>query len=446
MKKNKIQLINPPLSGNYAKSPRTGVYPPVNLISLATFINSKTSKFEIEILDGEIQSFDDILKSIDAEFVAVGSTILSYSNTLHIAEFAKETGATVIIGGHYASSFPELILKNRKFVDFVIVGDAEIALYELVSGSEVSKINNLTFRQLNSQIKTNKIVKFPMNQIPILDFGLVNLEKYFYRNALKPYKRPFAIFSSKGCSWRSKTKGCNYCGIMHEGWRTKSPEQYWHEIMCYKELYNIDFIWDVSDTIAASKKWLREFALAKPKDIDIGFLFYSRADHIDDEVLDYLSIVNSKELFLGAESGDDNCLSLTNKGYRAEQIFNAVELISSYDIKIIVSFMVGLLGENISSIDNTELMIKNLTKTTEIDEGLVNVMIPMPGSKSFEMIKECTNLKGKYKSCDLIPIEELKKDWLDNFTSISYEEAIFHRDKLLSMFEKGTSYGYLKHV
>lgn len=444
MNKNKIQLINPPLSDDYIESARAGSYPPINLIALATYLQTRNSTYEIEILDGEILSMEEIESKLNAEFIAISTNILSYSNTLHLAQAAKELGAVVILGGHYATSIPELILNNRSYVDYIIIGDAEKALNELIIGLSLDRINNLAYRR-NDNIIINEVKKIPLKQLPFLDFKFICLDKYFqnfhknYPN--KSYKRPFVIFSSKGCLWRSKSNGCIYCGIMHDGWRAKSTTQVWNEIIHYKELYDIDFIWDVSDTITANKKWLKEFALSKPNGLNVGFHLYARADQINKEVMDYLSIINCKEIFIGAESGDDTCLSLSNKGYKAEQNIKAVETINGYNMKIVLSIMVGLPSESLESLNRTEKMIKTLIGITDIDEAFVNILLPIPGCKSFEMIQQNEVLKEKYHHCDLLPLEELRKDWLENYTYISYAEAQLHRDRLLGLFKIGTSFG-----
>ncbi|MBI5325614.1 MAG: radical SAM protein [Ignavibacteriae bacterium] len=444
MNNKKIQLINPPLCSDYIESSRAGSYPPINLISLATYIKTHSSKYEVEILDGEILSLEEIESKIDARYVAIGTNILSYNNTIHIAQFAKNQNAVVVVGGHYASAIPELILMNRLYIDYIIIGDAEKALMELINESPLDSINNLVYRK-NNNIIINEIKKISLKKTPLLDFEFVDLNKYFrnfnnnYPN--KDYKRPLVIFSSKGCIWRSKSKGCIYCGIMHDGWRAKSASQIWNEILYYKNLYDIDFIWDVSDTITASKKWLKEFALSKPNDLNIGFHLYSRADQINSEVMDYLSMINCKELFIGAESGDDKCLTLSNKGYKAEQNIKAVEFVSTYNIKIVLSIMLGLYGESLDSISRTENMIKLLINISDIEEAFVNVLLPIPGCESYTMILKNNILKEKYYQCDLLPLEELRKDWLENFTNITYNESQFFRDRLLELFNIGSSFG-----
>ena len=96
--KNRLLLVNAPLISGYIESSRAGSYPPINLLSLASYLKEKKSDYNIEILDGEILSFDDIKKKLSAEYIGFGTNILNYSTTLELAEIAKKRGSKIILG------------------------------------------------------------------------------------------------------------------------------------------------------------------------------------------------------------------------------------------------------------------------------------------------------------------------------------------------------------
>ncbi len=440
----KIQLINAPLSQDYIESSRAGAYPPLNLLSLATYLKENNLKNEIEILDGELLSCDRIIKKLNADIVGISANILSYSTAIEIAKAAKENGSSVVLGGHYPTALPRKILKNRDFIDAVVIGDGEEALLQFVENKNLKTIKNLAFSK-NGIITVNPTNNLVLDKLPRLDFSFINLEPY-YRNFQKkypnkPFNRPFAIYSSKGCLWRSTTGGCIYCGIQTKGLRIREPKYVWDEILHFMNLYDADFFWDVSDTITSNRKWLREFLHHKPSNKNPSFHLYGRVDQIDDETVDLLSRLNCYELFLGIESGDDGCLISSNKGFTTEKILNAIEKIEKKKIKIILSFLIGLPGESYKSVENTISIAKSILKITTIQEAFVSLLLPLPGSRVFDMILEHPEIGSKYKDIDNYSPEEIRKDWIENFTNISYEQAQKYRDTILSLFPFRSSFG-----
>ncbi len=440
----KLQLVNAPLSPLYIESSRAGIFPPMNLISLATYLNEKHVDWDIEILDGEILSLDELKAKINAAVVGFGVNILNYSTTLELAEIAHEKGAKVVLGGHLPTAMSEAILKNRKFIDGVIMGDGEQAIYRYLLDEEYYKINNLAYRE-NGSVKINSVKNLPVTEFPLLNFNLIDLEPYFKNYLMKypskPFRKPLAIYSSKGCLWRSKSGGCVYCGIQTKGWRPKSLEIVWGEISSLVDTFAADFFWDVSDTITANKDWLKSFAKSKPKGINPSFHLYGRADQIDSEVAEYLCEVNCYELFIGAESGDEACLANSNKGFKPDQIIRAVDILKKYKINIVLSLLLGLPGETEKSAEKTLKLAEAILEITPIQEAFVNIVLPLPGSKVFDMILEHPKLGRKYKDIDLFSLEELRKDWIENFCSTTYEQAQTYRDRILSLFPIGSSFG-----
>ena len=313
----------------------------------------------------------------------------------------------------------------------------------------IEEIQNLVYRN-KGRVVRNSEKKISLNNLPFIDFNLFNLNDYSknFKKKFpeKPFSKPLAIYSSKGCLWRAKSGGCIYCGIIHDGWRTKNPQHLWEEISNYVHLYDVDFIWDVADTISASKKWLKEFAKSKPSNINPKFHLYARADQIDMETVYYLKSINCFEVFIGAESGDDTCLALANKGFAAHQNIKAVETLSEAGIKIILSIMIGLPGETIDSCEKTVEMVNKILNITEIEEAFVNILLPIPGCRSFDMILNHPKLKKKYWNKDLLDLEELRIDWLTYFCKINYDLASNYRDKILSLFKVGSSFGKPVHT
>jgi radical SAM superfamily enzyme YgiQ (UPF0313 family) len=127
------------------------------------------------------------------------------------------------------------------------------------------------------------------------------------------------------------------------------------------------------------------------------------------------------EVFIGAESGDDEILELMNKGIKVDQTRRAVELLANEGISVIVSFVLGLPGESSRTLQKTMDFARELYRYGNIVETSTSILLPIPGSNGFEMLMKVPGMKEKHAS-DFLDLEELKLDWIRNFTSTGPDE------------------------
>ena len=152
----KTLLISAPMDNKYMVSSRTGNYPPLSLGSLAGYILSKHPNFNLKIIDGEMIDMDEINKE-RSDIVGIGCNILTYKNALNLAEYFSDIGSKVILGGPFPTSMAEEIIKNRPFIDAVVVGDGEETLFKIIAGYPKKQIPNLVYKEGSSIIRNNRI-------------------------------------------------------------------------------------------------------------------------------------------------------------------------------------------------------------------------------------------------------------------------------------------------
>jgi len=421
----KLQLINPPMDKGYTHSLRTGIYPPLNLGVLAGYIKKHTQNTEVELYDGEIENLETIKQKIGAQLVGINCNVLTYKSALEIAETAKSRGATVVLGGPYTSVMFEKILQNRPHVDYVVTGDGEKALKMLVENRPEEQIPNLVYRK-NGKVLKNRSLKTDMSEMVIPDYCNLPLEQYFANHReryghYKPFNSSLAIYSIKGCEWRDKSKGgCKFCMIPYFGTTYKKPEHVWNEIVYFNQVYGVKSFWEVSDSFVDNTKWLEEFRDKKPHDLDISLHVYGRASGINAKKAQLLKDIGVYEVFIGAESGDNQILKNTRKGITTRTTIIAIEALRAVGINVIVSFVLGLPGETKETLAKTVAFAKKLAKYDNIQETSTSIIFPMPGSQIYDNLMQIKGMKEKYDS-DFLDYEQLKRDWLKYFTDVSFE-------------------------
>ncbi|HMH44452.1 MAG TPA: radical SAM protein [Pyrinomonadaceae bacterium] len=438
MRNCRLQLVNAPLTAGYVRSTRTGSYPPLSIATLQAFIKQQSPHVEIELLDGEITQSRMICDKVNADVVGISCNIMTYDSALMIAEAAAAHGSRVILGGPFPTSMPERILKNRPFVDAIVVGDGELALNKYVSGEAVASIPNICFRQGDSIVRNSERV-LDLEPLPFPDYKTLPLQEYFESyearySAFKPFRKSLAIYSRKGCIWRDASNGgCVFCMIPHKGVRYKSPKRLWEEIGFFNREYGVDFFWEVCDTFTENSRWIDEFVTCRPSDLDVAFHVYGRACNISPKMARQLKTLGVYEVFIGAESGDDEILELMNKGIKVDQTRRAVELLANEGISVIVSFVLGLPGESSRTLQKTMDFASELYRYGNIVETSTSILLPIPGSNAFEMLMKVPGMKGKHSS-DLLDLEELKSDWIHNFTHTNHDELQAALNSTLEVF------------
>lgn len=415
----KIQLINPPT--NYGIPYKGVANPHLGLLSLSTVLHNEKPEIDVEILNGVNLSMEEIENKINADIIGISTYLLNYENTLKITKIAKSKGKTVILGGPYATTIPETILKNREYVDYIIVGEGEFALLDLVSGKESQEIDNLVYRE-NREIKTKNPKSYSIDLLPIINYNLIDIEKFweeFKDRYPEDVFHPIATYSHKGCRWKGKSC-CIFCSICEPKIKYKDPKKFWEEISQFVKKYNTNFIKDVGDNITSDPVWLEEFLKNRPKELEhISFFIYARADEfVKPNVISLLDQLNVKVIYIGFESGNQKSLQNMKKRLSIRKNYEALELLSERNIKVFTSFVLGAPEETDESIQDTVTFVQKMKELLQDNLEMItaNILVPYPGTIAFDMlIKKCP----KYINEDLININELLNDWVENFCNLS---------------------------
>ncbi len=317
-----IQMIND-AKDPYYFAERTA--PPLGLLSIASYVSNYVQNIDIEVLDNAVMPTDELYRKIDGDIVGISVNLWNYKKSLTVAKIAKSKGALVVFGGHHASAVAKNILKNRPYVDLVIVGDGEDAFLNVILEKPYESINNLVYKVKDRIICNNK-VNLSLSSLPIPQRDFVDLKLYFenFHKALHHSKfiRYTTFYSHKGCTSRIKRGSCVFCGIAIGGYRARQPNIAWEELQYLNETYGIDYVMDVGDNL--TKSWVRRFSEIVPSYTKIGYTGYLRSSDVDEEFARLLAKINCHSVFLGIESGDDESLKKANKGTTINQMRTAV--------------------------------------------------------------------------------------------------------------------------
>ncbi len=154
----KMLLIYPAIESS---NTNTSTYSlPLGLGSIGTYCKRNFGdSLEVRILDGSMMSHQEQLETVreyNPDLIGINPTIASQRNAYEIGQLAKNQGSKVIFGGVNSTNLWQSMLRNRTFIDGVVLCDGEIpmqlVLTRLSSNSSLEGIPSLAYRDCEGQI------------------------------------------------------------------------------------------------------------------------------------------------------------------------------------------------------------------------------------------------------------------------------------------------------
>ena len=130
------------------------------LVALANYVTQELPWASVSLLDFGLVSDTEMQRqaalyvqaSTGTVFVGVSTTTASYQSSLRVARTFKAISpkCVVIFGGHHASAQHDTILHNHASVDYVVCGEGEKALTELLQQyPNVEDVPGVHFRRVS---------------------------------------------------------------------------------------------------------------------------------------------------------------------------------------------------------------------------------------------------------------------------------------------------------
>jgi anaerobic magnesium-protoporphyrin IX monomethyl ester cyclase len=399
----KVQLIQPEKDPGYGNNSRSGCYLPLGLLSIANYLKKKDSSLDIEVLDGELISNQEIISQLkENSIVGIETKALNYESALEIARTAKEKNSKVVLGGVYASALPQIIIDKRKdLIDHVVVGYGEQPFKQILKGTKKKIIYN---------------PRPSFDLVPLIDRSFVDVEKYISNFQEKHPSWNYKgtnIFTHMGC-----INDCLFCsrsGPSKPFYR--NPAHVWQEARYLKDQYGVDYLVDFSDTLTQNIRSLEKLVKAKPTDLNPAFHVFSTAQGINEKSIGLLKELNVKHVFIGVETGDPILAKGISKGnnFSPDKTIEAVKMLTDYGINITPSFVLGLPGENKETLERTLKIAEQIKEISNFEEIFCCELIPFPGSRAFNMI--CPN-----PQTDSFDPDKLKQEWIGKYCHASFEK------------------------
>jgi radical SAM superfamily enzyme YgiQ (UPF0313 family) len=342
--------------------PEKSVMPPLGLVTVAALC---PPTWEIRLLDLTF----DTLRDEDlawADLVMVSSMQAQRTSTLQVLERARTMGRRTFIGGPWASSEPEFLLKHA---DHVMVGEAEEVFAGIAQALEEG----------SAQALYRVVDKPDMSKSPLPRFDLLRMNMY----------TSMPVQFSRGCPFQ-----CEFCDIITiygRKPRAKSPAQVIAELDKLRSLGWGNEVFVVDDNFIGNHK----LALALTKELALWqernkhpVSFYTEAsiDLADKpELLAAMVAANFMYVFLGIETPSAEALKGSSKFQNLRgDLVAQVNKIRESGLWVLAGFIVGFDSDDETIFDRQLAFIDK----TAITWAMAGVLQAPPTTPLFDRMRK----------------------------------------------------------
>lgn len=438
----KIMFVNPPYTNFNGIKESAGHSIPLNIAYLAAYLREYTEDV-IDILDAEAlglsyYGIEKIIESEKPDLIAITCPTPAVNHVIKIANIAKQinSGCFVIVGGPHPTAFPEQTAKIQN-IDFVVIGEGEITLLELINTirsrqENYKNVSGLAYELNDIVVVTSKRKLIEnLDSLPFPARDLFDL-KLYYSAPTKSVSddNATAILTGRGCP-----HNCIHCmsiSIWHRKYRGRSANNVVDEIEECVKKYNIKEFNFMDDTLTINKNRVLEICNEiKKRNLEISWICFARADTISKEILMAMKEAGCKKISFGLESGSQNILDSMRKKTTIYQARKAVKMVNDEGIKVHASFMFGNIGETKYTVKETIQFAKEL----KLDNATFFITTPYPGTDLYKIAIEKGHITKSTQWEDFAPITKKCPPLVqDNLTS----------DHLLNLQKKAFRDFYLR--
>ena len=398
----------------------------------------------------------DRIKRWSPDIVGINVPFSGWSKAaFDVASVVKSVDKDIltVLDGLHPSARPMECLSNPN-VDFVVRGEAEYAMLELVGALEQGKTDELDkIEGIGFTKKGKQVLTIPRQEIQDLDSlpfparHLLPMDIYFEAVKENPIrgiirKRYAIMITSRGCPHE-----CIFCSnhiVMGRKWRGRSPENVVDEIEQLVNTYSIKQIDFFDDNMTLIKKRAVKICdLIMERKLDIEWYVPTgvRVDTLDEELLRKMKSSGCKGIRFAPESGVQRVVTeVIKKNLDLKDVEKAVVLAKKVGIKTGIFFILGLIGETKEDMEET---IKYAYKLRKLGAANFHFSIatPLYGTELYEQAKLGGFLKEGFSDEALARAEPLIET--SDFTTDEVRELCIRanvvnqtitRDKIVKAF------------
>jgi len=413
----RVCLINPPRIQPKVWG-KPNVFPPIVMATVAAVLEKKHA---VSIIDAPTEGWENLeeldeskyrvglsaetiakrITDFKPDMVAIEIPFSGWSRTaFEVVSVAKKVnrGVIVVLFGLHPSSRPEACLENAD-VDFVLIGEPENTVSELVEALEVGKhdfkdIAGLGFRENGKAVlNAKRAIIENLDSLPFPARHLLPMDVYAQAVKQNPlrgeiYKPYTIVITSRGCPYNCVF--CSNCIVWGKQWRPRSPKNVVDELEQIIKTFGIEQVDFSDDNMTLDRQRMVEICdLIVQRGLRFDWFTPNgiRADSLDEALLHKMKAAGCKKIRIAPESGVQRIVNdVIKKDQDLKAVEQAVVLCKKVGIKVGCFFVIGLIGETKADIEKTIEFAYKL-RTLGADTFIFSIAMPLYGTAFYEQAK-----------------------------------------------------------
>lgn len=356
---------------------------------------ARTRGYRVHLVDAKQQgaSVDDVTRQIAAlrpDYLGLSATTISVTNAARIAERVKARVPNVvtILGGAHVSAIPERTLEAFPCIDFGIVGEGEVSLFELLAGLDAGRavdgVAGLAYRR-DGRVRANPRAPYidDLDALPLPAWDLLSDFPHRFQPSLFSYPRtPVAtLITSRGCPF-----SCSFCDRSTSGKRGRMHSVEYVVRLCRHLVgRGVRHIIFVDDLFTVRKQRVVDMCRAF---LDEGFTFSwscnSHPNLLDLDTMKLMRRAGCWQIAYGIESGSQRILDVVKHEVRIPRMRETLRMTRAAGIRTKGYVMIGHPTEGLDSLAETAEFLKEV----ELDLCQITKFTPYPGTPAYPTIRE----------------------------------------------------------
>lgn len=363
-------------------------YAPLGILYLCSHLQAKG--FDVEVFDTTFSTREALIARLQTgtpSVLGLYANLMTRSNVVELLAIAREAGWKTIVGGPEPGAYAQEYLEAG--AQFVVLGEGEQTLEELLTAlqsganvnfADIAGIAYLEDGRLCQNASRSQIVSLDDQPWPAR--RAIDIHRYIKTWRDAHGKGSVNFITARGCAYR-----CRWCShqVYGQTHRRRNPLMVVDEVEWLLQEYSPDMVWVSDDVFTIHHAWLRQYAAEmRRRGLHIPFECISRADRLNEEMMDILAELGCFRVWIGSESGSQRILDSMDRGVKLEQVQNAVELSRSRGIQSGMFLMWGYDGEEIEDIEAT---VRHVSKS-QPDIFFTTVSYPIKGTPYYQKVQD----------------------------------------------------------
>lgn len=350
------------------------VIPRLGPVLLGTILQRQG--LEAKVVIEELSTPDYSSLNFQPDLVCISSISSTAPRAYELADFYRQRGLPVVLGGAHPSFLPG---EGLGHADYVICGEGDEALPELVQaleeGGDLAGIQNLCFRE-EGEVRQNPWRPFveDLDALPIPDYGLIH--------DWRARKRRFvSVATSRGCPFN-----CRFCSVIllfGRKYRYNSVDRVMAEIR--QNSIQGGHLFFCDDNFTAKRERIKELCERMLReDLNIEWSAQVRVEAAKDpELLKLMARSGCYTVFVGLESINPATLKAYNKAQTVEGIRECVINFHQHGIAVHGMFVFGSEEDHYQVIRDTVKFSRQL----DLDSLQYLILTPVPGTPVYQELE-----------------------------------------------------------